>query len=215
MSQETFVVDVWTDVICPFCYLGERQLELALESFPHRDRVTVRRHAFELDPNFPSTFHGTLNEMLATKYGITLAQARNNHDRLALQAATLGLDVDFDNAKPTNTFDAHRLVAWAASQGLDEGMTQRLYRAYFVEGHVLSDRDTLVSLAREVGVVEPEEAFSEASTDAVRADEAAAHELGFNGVPAVIINRRYAVVGAQGEETFATTLQRAWDETGA
>src|SRR5665213_2188735 len=117
---ETFSVEVWSDVICPFCYLGSRQLDLAIERFEHADDVVVTPHAFELDPNTPLGFSQTLEELVATKYAMPVEKARELHHRLEAQAQELDITLSFASAKPTNTFDAHRLIALSATQGLSE-----------------------------------------------------------------------------------------------
>ncbi len=205
-----FTIDIWSDVVCPFCYIGERQLERALEDFPHRDQVLVRFHAFELNPHATTT-ELPLDELLADKYGMPVEHARATHARLGSQAATYGLPWDIERARSTNTFDAHRVIALAQHQGRDVAMAERLHEAYFAEGRLVSDHDTLVALAGEVGVEGAAEALaSDHYADQVREDESMAQELGLSGVPSVVIDGAYLVVGAQGEAHFANVLDRAW-----
>ncbi len=207
---EPLIVDLWSDVVCPFCYLGSRQLDLALARFEHRDAVTVVHHAFELDPNAtPSPLN--LDELLADKYSMPLERSRELHARLSQQAAALGLTWALDRARPTNTFDAHRLIALGASQGLGAPMARRLHAAYFSEGLVVSDPSTLDQLASEVGVVGSASLWTgDQFADAVRADERVAHEIGISGVPAFVIDRAFLVSGAQGEDAILDALTRAW-----
>ena len=207
---EPLIVDLWSDVVCPFCYLGSRQLDLALARFEHRDAVTVVHHAFELDPN-ASPSELSLDELLAAKYSMPLDRSRELHDRLSQQAAAMGLTWALDRARPTNTFDAHRLTALAASQGLGRPMAIRLHAAYFSEGLLVSDQSTLDQLATEVGVVGAASLWAgNEFADAVRTDERVAQEIGINGVPAFVIDRAFLVSGAQGEDAILDALNRAW-----
>lgn len=213
---ETFSIDVWSDVVCPFCYLGARQLDQALEQFEHRDEVVLAHHAFELDPNTPLGLNQTLEELVATKYDMPVERARALHDRLQAQAQALGVTMAFDKARPTNTFDAHRLIALSATQGLSDPMSKRLFRAYFSEGLLISDHDQLNELASEVGVSDAPSLWkSDVFTSEVRADERSAMELGITGVPALLIDSKFMVLGAQGVEQILDVLRRAWERRAA
>ncbi|MHB8379278.1 MAG: DsbA family oxidoreductase [Acidimicrobiales bacterium] len=208
---DTFSIDIWSDVVCPFYSLGSRQLALALETFEHRDEVVVSHHAFELDPHTPRDLDTPLAELVAEKYAISVERAESLHQRLEAQAHELGLTWSMATAKPTNTFDAHRLIALASAQSLGDEMSERLFAAYFSEVLLISDHECLCALAHEVGVAD---AASLWATDAystdVRADESAARELGVTGVPAILIDRKFMVLGAQGTDQFADVLRRAW-----
>jgi len=208
---DTLTIDVWSDVVCPFCYLGSHQLRRALDEFDFADQVVVRHHAFELDPASPAHFEHSLAELVAKKYGITVDEARQLHQRFETQGAEFGLTYSFDTARPTNTFDAHRLIALSARQGLDAAMSERLFRAYFSEGVLLSDQNELTRLALEVGVEGAAALWSgdDYATD-VRNDEAQAHALGIRGVPAMIFNEELLVSGAQGVDALADALRQAW-----
>jgi predicted DsbA family dithiol-disulfide isomerase len=209
--SDSLVIDVWSDVVCPFCYLGSRQLAAALETFEHRDEVVVRHRAFELDPSTPEVIGRPLEELVAQKYQIPVERSRELHHQLEEQAATWGMTWSFADAKATNSFDAHRLIALASSQGLGEAMSQRLFAAYFSDGLLISDRDVLNVLADQVGVVGAEELWtSNTFTTEVRADEAEASELGISGVPAMLMDHKFMVLGAQGTEKIADVLRRAW-----
>lgn len=206
-----FSIDIWSDVVCPFCYLGSRQLVLALELFEHRGDVVLRHHAFELDPKSPASLDRPLDELVAEKYAIPIERARELHHRLESQAEELGMSWSFARAKPANTFDAHRLIALAASQGLSDEMSERLFRGYFCEGLTLSDHAQLNELAREVGVLDAALLWdTEAFARDVRSDEASAQELGITGVPALLIDNKFMVVGAQGVDHVLDVLRRAW-----
>lgn len=209
--QETFVIDLWSDVVCPFCYLGTRQLDHALEGFEHRDAVIVRRRAFELDPHAPGDYGLSLPELLAKKYSMPVERARTLNERLEDDAASLGMTWSMKDARPTNTFDAHRVIALSAAQGLDAPMSERLFRAYFCEGQLVSDHAVLSSLAAEVGVDGVDELWtSDHFSDVVREDEAHAQELGITGVPSLLLDGKFMVVGAQGADQILNVLRRAW-----
>ncbi len=209
---EPLLIDLWSDVVCPFCYLGSRQLDLALERFEHRDDVVVVQHAFELDPNATPSTVG-LDELLATKYSMPLERSRELHGRLSRQAASMGLDWALDRARSTNTFDAHRLVALATTQGLGAEMARRLHAAYFSDGLLVSDPAILDRLAAEVGVSGSSSLWSsDEFAETVRTDERLAHEMGITGVPAFVVDRSYLISGAQGENAILDVLIRAWGE---
>jgi predicted DsbA family dithiol-disulfide isomerase len=214
--SDRFSIDIWSDVVCPFCYLGSRQLALALEGFEHRDDVLVNRHAFELDPHTPKVLATSLAQLVADKYAMTVEKAEALHQRLESQAHELRMTWSMATAKPTNTFDAHRLIALSSTQGLSNEMSERLFAAYFSEGLLISDHECLSELANEVGVTD---ASSLWATDAysmdVRADESAAQELGVTGVPAILIDNKFMVLGAQGVGTIADVLRRAWERRAA
>jgi predicted DsbA family dithiol-disulfide isomerase len=210
MSDYLFI-DAWSDVVCPFCYLGTRQLANALERFEHREHVVVRHRAFELDPSAPRDYHLSLPELLATKYSMPVERARALNDRLEGEASALGLTWSMKDARPTNTFDAHRLIALASSQGKSAAMSERLFRAYFSDGLLVSDHQILASLATEIGVEDVASLWSsDLYTGEVRSDEAEALELGITGVPSLLIDGKFMVVGAQGAEHILNALTRAW-----
>jgi predicted DsbA family dithiol-disulfide isomerase len=210
-------VDVWSDIACPWCYVGKRRLEAALARFPHRDDVTVEWHAFELDPSAPAVrdTSATYGERLARKYGSSLARAEEMIKTMTDTAAKDGLDFHFERIRPGNTFDAHRLLHLAHERGVQDALKERLLRAYMTEGAPIGDRDTLVRLAAEAGL-DAEEAHTALVTDAfadeVRADEAQARELGITGVPFFVLGG-YGVSGAQPADALLQVLTRAWDET--
>jgi predicted DsbA family dithiol-disulfide isomerase len=208
---ETFVIDLWSDVVCPFCYLGSRQLANALEQFDHQEHVEVRHRAFELDPHAKLVYDRPLAELVAAKYAIPVTQVHSMHDRLLASADSLGMTWSLDTARPTNTFDAHRVIALATTQGLGDETSERLFRAYFSEGRLLSDHTTLNELADDVGVSDVDALWeSDAFTDVVRADENVAQELGISGVPSFLVDSKFMVSGAQGTEQILDVVQRAW-----
>jgi predicted DsbA family dithiol-disulfide isomerase len=206
-------IDIWSDIVCPFCYLGKRRLELALETFEHRDEIEVTWHSFELDRAAEPVSDRALVDLLATKYGITRAQAVDQHRSIASSAAELGLEFNWGQARYGNTFDAHRLVHLAGEHGLADLAQERLMRAYFTDGFAVGDRDTLVSLSGEIGLDEAEVRGMLDSDDYgnhVRSDEATATMLGIGSVPFFVLDRKYGVSGAQPAEVFTQALQTAW-----
>ncbi|MDE3043632.1 MAG: DsbA family oxidoreductase [Acidobacteriota bacterium] len=208
---ETLFVDLWSDVVCPFCGLGRAQLDAAITSFEHGSAVVVRLHAFELDPRAHDASDVSLEELIAKKYGRTVEEIRAHHRRLEAQAREYGFRWNFDRARPANTFDAHRLIALATTQDLGGAMISRLFRAYFEEGQFISDHDVLTALAAEVGVVGASDLWtSDDFVDAVRRDEATATELGLSGVPALVVDEKFLISGAQGVEAIRGVLERAW-----
>jgi predicted DsbA family dithiol-disulfide isomerase len=208
-------VEVWSDVVCPWCYIGKRRLEAALADFDHRDEVEVIWRAFELDPSAPRVQVGVPAERLAAKYGMSLTEAQAAQDNLTSVAAGDGLDFHLAGARSGNSFDAHRLVHLAAEEGRQGEMKERLFSAYLVEEQPIGEVDTLVELAGEVGLDRDRAAAVLAGddyADEVRAEEAEARRFGINGVPFFVIDRTYGVSGAQPAETLTEVLTKAWDD---
>ena len=204
-------VEIWSDIACPWCYVGKRRFEAALERFDGRDDVRVTWRSFELDPNAPASRDEGAAEHLASKYGMTVEEARARQQQLAQMAAADGLEFHFGRVRSANTFDAHRLTHLAAAHDRQDAMTERLQRAHFTEGELLSDHETLARLAAEVGVPE-EEAREMLAGDRfgaeVRDDERLAQEIGITAVPTFVVDRRVAVAGAQQPEVLRELLQR-------
>jgi len=208
-------VDIWSDVACPWCYIGKSRLEAALREFEHRDEVEIRYHSFELAPDAPTSGPGEHGQLLAAKYGLSPAEAQQALDRVRSAAAGDGLELRFDLARSGPTFDAHRLLHLAAARGVQAAAKERLMRAHFSEGADVADHDTLVRLGREAGLDEAELRTvlgSRAYADEVRADEAQARQLGISGVPFFVVDGKYGVSGAQPVEVFAQLLARVWSE---
>ena len=212
-QQHDMKVEIWSDVVCPWCYIGKRRFESALAGFSHREEVEVVWRSFELDPGAPALRTGDAAERLAAKYGMSREQALASHDRLTQMAAQEGLDFRFDLSQSGNTFDAHRLLHLAAERGLQDQVKERLFRAYFSEGEPIGDVDTLVRLVAEVGIA-PTEAEAVLASDTyaaeVRAEEREATALGITGVPFFVVDRHYGVSGAQPADVLAQVLDRAW-----
>lgn len=210
-AEVKIAIDVWSDVICPWCYIGKRRIEAALAKFPYKSDVTLTWHSFQLDPSAPPKLSVSLAEMLAKKYGMTVAQAEAKHAELTALAARDGLEYHFEKAKPGNTFDAHRLIHLAKSKGRADDMEERVMRAYFSEGVAIGDRDELVKLAVDIGLDEAETQdalTSDAFADDVKKDLQIARENGISGVPAFVFNDTYLVSGAQPAETLLAVLEK-------
>lgn len=213
-------VEIWSDVVCPWCYIGKRRFEAALSRFGHRDEVEVEWKSFELDPgavSAPAEEHGPdYADRLAKKYSTTRDGAQQMLDSMTAAAAAEGLDFRFDRAVRANTFDAHQVIHLAAERGLQDQVKERLLVGYFTQGHAVGDRETLVRLAVEAGLdaAEVEKVLAEQEyADAVRADEAEAGSLGISGVPFFVVDRKYGVSGAQPPEQLLEVLDRAWSES--
>jgi len=210
-------VEIWSDVVCPWCYIGKRRFEAALARFEHRDDVELVWRSFELDVSAPpsSDEQGSFAERLASKYGCSLAQAQEMIDTMTATAAQEGLDFRFDLARPGNTFDAHRLLHLALEHGRQDSLKERLDAATFTEGSPVSDHGALRALATQVGLPEADVDAVLSSgrySDAVRGDEAQAREYGISGVPFFVIDGRYGISGAQRADAVLATLDQAWSE---
>jgi predicted DsbA family dithiol-disulfide isomerase len=208
-------VEIWSDVICPWCFIGKRRFEMALAEFEHKDSVQVIWRSFELDPKSPPQYPVTLEEMLARKYNVSPQQAAAMNARVTGLAKEIGLEYHLSKARPGNTFDAHRLLHFAASKKLGDRATERLMQAYFSESLPVGDRAALARLAPEFGITESEALAmleSDAFSDDVRADESRAAEFGISGVPYFVIDEKAGISGAQPVELFAEALQKAWKD---
>jgi predicted DsbA family dithiol-disulfide isomerase len=209
-------IDVWSDLVCPWCYIGKRRLEQALASFEHRDSVEVVHHSYQLHPDMPPGTTVPRREMLKAKYHLSDDQVETMDERMEQLAAEDGLDYDLSGGATGNTLDAHRLVHHARSLGLQDAVVERLFRAYFTEQRSIFEHDSLAELARDVGLAPGDvRRVLDGNTyaDAVRADQNEASTLGARGVPLFVIAGRYAISGAQPVEVFSETLNRAWDAT--
>lgn len=216
-ADQPLTIEVWSDVVCPFCRIGKRELEDALARFPHRDQVHVVWKSFELDPDASESTGGNTYAMLQQRYGITEQEARQRVQGVVERGRAIGLDFDFERARIANSFHAHRLLQWAKSLGKGDAMKERLFRAYFTEGLLISDRAVLARLAGESGLNAQEAAAvlaGEAYFREVRTDEREARSFGIQGVPFFAFDRRFAVSGAQSSAVFLQALEKAWAERG-
>ena len=208
-------IEIWSDVVCPWCYIGKRRFEAALARFEHADEVEVVWKSFELDPDAP-VHRGPSAEHLARKYGMTMEQVEKSHERTTAVAADEGLEFHLAETQGGNTLDAHRLIHLAAEQGLRDEMKERFLRAYFTEREPIGDREALVRLAAEVGVTSAAQTLeSDRFTDEVRADENEARTLGIHAVPFFVLDRRYGIEGAQPADMILQALEQAWAERAA
>ena len=208
-------VEVWSDIACPWCYVGKRRLEAALGRFPFRGAVDVVWRAFELDPSAPRVRDRSVSyvERLARKYGTTAAEAQLMLKRMTDVAAGDGLDFHFERIQSGNTFDAHRVLHLARERGLQDSVKERFLRGYMTEGEPIGEPEVLVRLASEAQL-DAEEVRAvlagEAYGNDVRADEEQARAAGISGVPFFVIGRRYAVSGAQSADVLLGALKQGW-----
>lgn len=213
-GMPSFPIHVFSDIACPWCYVGKRRLEAALERFEHRDAVTLTWRSFELDPSAPRIAEGSIATHLAKKYGVPLVQAQAMLQRTTDTAKADGIDMRFDVIKLGNTFDAHRLLHLASERNRQDALKERLFRAYFTEGETIGDTAVLQRLGVEAGLDADEVASvlqSDLYAQEVRADQQQARSMGIGGVPFFIIGR-YGVSGAQPVEVLLEVLRRAWAE---
>ncbi|HNU56699.1 MAG TPA: DsbA family oxidoreductase [Flavobacteriales bacterium] len=216
--NKTMTIEIWSDVVCPFCYIGKREFEAALARFEHKAEVTVVWKSFELDPNAPQRSEHDMYGMLSNRYGISRAEAQARVQGVVERAKTVGLDYHMDKAIISSSFDAHRLIQFAKTKGKGAEAEERLFKAYFVDGIHIADHAALTRMGVEIGLEEAEVSTMLASTrftEEVRADEREAQQLGVRGVPFFVIDRRYGVSGAQHSDHFLGALQQAWKERSA
>jgi len=210
-------IDIWSDIACPWCYVGKRHLDQALARFEHAGHVDIVWRAFELDPSAPRERErtGSYSERLAKKYCTTVREAQVRIDRMIDIARADGLVFDFDRIRPGNTFDAHRLLHLAHERGVQDALKERLLRAYMSEGEPIGSPEALLRLASEAGL-DPDVVRATLGSDdyarEVRQDETEAHEIGVEGVPFFVLDGRYAVSGAQPVELLLQAIEKAWSE---
>jgi predicted DsbA family dithiol-disulfide isomerase len=210
-------VEIWSDFACPWCALGFARLEAALADFEHRDRVRVVHRSFELDPRAPARRERSMEEVVAAKYGTSIESVRAAHARLEAMGREDGVVFDFEQVQLGSTFDAHRLAQAARGHPGHDALVRGLFSAYFAEGRLLSDPAVLRDVATAAGLDEhiaDKVLGSDAYIAEVRADEAAATELGVTGVPYFLLNGAWPVPGAQDVETLGIVLRRAWSRAG-
>jgi predicted DsbA family dithiol-disulfide isomerase len=210
-------VDIWSDVVCPWCYIGKRRFEAALARFPHRGDIELTWRSFELDPSAPPSDEqpGDYAGHLARKYGITVDRAQGMIDTVTSAAAEEGLEYRFDIARRGNTFDAHRLLHLGLHRGVQDRLKERLDHATFTGGLPVSDHEALTQVATQIGLDEAEVRRvlgSDMYAEAVRADEAQARAHGISAVPFFVIDGKYGIAGAQPPDVILEALERAWRE---
>lgn len=208
-------IEIWSDFVCPFCYIGKRRLELALDEFEHQDHVKIEFKSYELDPNAKSKPNQNIHEYLASRKGMSLEHAIQMNENVGKQAATVGLTYNFDTMQHTNTFDAHRLVKYAETKKLGNELTEKLLHAYFTNSDLISDPGTLKGLAMEVGLNGDDVDClleTERYGNRVREDQELARQIGVQGVPFFVFNEKYAISGAQSQDVFSQVLAKVWEE---
>ncbi|MFC6996946.1 DsbA family oxidoreductase [Rufibacter roseus] len=208
-------VEIWSDVVCPFCYIGKRKFEKALETFGPKDKVEIVWRSFQLDPDLQPVAGQSVHEYLGKRKGTSTAEGKQMNDYMAGVAKEVGLTYDFDKAIINNTMDAHRLLHLAKEHKLQDQMKERLFAAYYTEGKDIGNHDVLVQLAEEVGL-DGTEARNVLQSDAYKAevqqDQYEAAQVGARGVPFFVFNSKYAVSGAQPTELFQQVLDKVWEE---
>lgn len=209
-------VEVWSDIMCPFCYIGKRNYESALAQFADRDHIEIVWKSFQLDPSIPEkTEAENVFRYLAQRKGISYEQSVQMHQGVVQTAKNAGLEYNFDKAVVANSFKAHRMIQLAKTKGLGDAAEERLFYAYFTEGKNFGNPEVLTELGKEIGLTETE--VQEALTDEtyaqkVKADIQEAGSLGVNGVPFFVFDRKYAISGAQPPAAFLQALQQSFTE---
>ena len=205
-------VDIWSDLVCPWCYVGKRRFETAMARFDNRDDVRVIHRSFQLNPAAPRDRTSSRREMLMQKYRLGPAQVDEMDTRMTQTAAADGLDFHLEATATGNTFDAHQLVHLGGDRGLQDAVVERFYRAYFTEQRSLFDQESLLELARDAGLDRDDAAatlHTNRYAEAVAADILTARRLGATGVPLFVVDERFGISGAQAPEVFLDVLQRA------
>jgi len=208
-------VEIWSDVVCPFCYIGKRKFETALSQFKDKEYVEIEWKSFQLMPDMETDPNITIHQLLAKKLGVSLQQATSMNDQVANTAKQVGLVYNFNKSIPANTFNAHRLSHLAKHHGLQDKAEELLFRAYFTDGKNIDDINTLVQLAKEIGLDSTEARKvleSNQYADEVTQDIDEARQLGARGVPFFVVDRKMAVSGAQDSKAFLETIERAFAE---
>lgn len=208
-------VEIWSDIMCPFCYIGKRKFENALEEFEHSGEIKVEWKSFQLNPELKTNPGKSIYEYLAEQKGWTQEYTQNVHAQMKVKAKESGLDYDFDRVIPANSFNAHRLSHLAAKYNLQDAAEERLFKAYFTEGKNIDDNETLVQLGVEIGLPSEEVRImllGHLYTEEVNQDKYEAQQIGVRGVPFFVVDSKYAVSGAQDSSVFLGAIQKAYTE---
>ncbi|MFA9378709.1 MAG: DsbA family oxidoreductase [Lachnotalea sp.] len=204
-------IEIWSDYACPFCYIGKRKLELAIQQASIKEPIEIEFKSFELNPDSPKEYKENIHEIIASKYGIPVEEARATNDRIISMAKEVGLNYNFDDLKPTNTFDAHRLSHYAKAEGKNKEYSEAVLKSYFVESNLISNHEVLADLAESIGL-DKQKALAILSSDQyakeVREDEKKAHELRVDSVPYFLFNGTKAISGALPVESFLEVFQK-------
>jgi protein disulfide-isomerase len=211
-------VEIWSDIMCPFCYIGKRNFEAALKEFDAKNEIEIEWKSFQLDPTIPKSFEKKVStyEYLAERKGMPVERSKELHDNIVETARKVGLTYNFEKAVVANSFDAHKLIQLAKTKGLGDAAEESLFKAYFTDGKDMSDYSTLIQLGNEIGLNEEEitAALSSEEFDSkVNFDISEGSQLGVTGVPFFVFDRKYAVSGAQPIETFLNALKQSNSES--
>lgn len=208
-------IEIWSDIACPFCYIGKRRIEYALQHLHFANEVNITWRSFELNPDAPKEVSKDIYDMLAEKYGRTREWALGSTQRVGKMAEEVGLHFNFETQKPTNSFNAHRIIQLAKKHGLQDIAEERFFKAYFCEGANVADDETLIKLGEEIGLSKTD-IISVLQSDKfaydVRTDQLEARNFGISGVPFFVIDRKFGISGAQPSEVFIDTLNKAFKE---
>jgi predicted DsbA family dithiol-disulfide isomerase len=208
-------VEIWSDIVCPFCYIGKRKFEKALEEFDAKEQVEIVWRSFQLDPNMAPLPGQSVHEYLGKRKGVTAKEGKQMNDSMAAVAKEVGLVYNFDQAIIANTLDAHRLLHFAKTKGVQNEMKERLFKAYYTEGENIGDVETLVRLGEDVGLNAGDVRkvlLSDSYKSEVQEDQSEANGVGVRGVPFFVFNNKYAVSGAQPSHVFSEVLNKVWEE---
>lgn len=208
-------IEIWSDVMCPFCYIGKRHLEKAMDKMPFKDKVEIEWKSYQLNPDYQNENHETVYDYLSRSKGMSVDQAKQMTGQVKAMANEAELSIDFDKNIPANTFKAHQLIHFAATKNMQNQAEEALFKAHFTEGKDVSDNEVLLGIASDLGLdrAEAEEALNkETFAEAVRYDIYESQQVGVRGVPFFVLDRKYALSGAQPVETFEAALKQSFDE---
>lgn len=208
-------INIWSDVRCPFCFVGKKKFEKALEKFPHTEKLEITWHSFQLDPNLVTQTDINPYEYFAKAKGITLERAKAMHEGAAMAGKEAGIDFNFDDSKVANSYKAHLLIQLSKTKNLANEMEEALFEAQFLDGKNIDDEETLIQLAKSIGITEDEAKNALQSDELgylVKQDMQLAAQLGINAVPFFVINDKYGISGAQQPELFLEALEKTWEE---
>jgi len=208
-------VEIWSDVMCPFCYIGKRRFEQALENFEYADRIEIEWRSFQLNPDMETDPEANINEYLAETKGWSIEQAAQMNKRVSDMASDVGLQYHMDQAVVANSFDAHRLIQFAKTRDKGDQAEETLFQAYFTEGKNIAGNETLVSIAEEIGL-DPDDSHaileSDQFSNTVTHDIQVASSMNIRGVPFFLFDRKYGISGAQETDYFLKALKQSWNE---
>jgi predicted DsbA family dithiol-disulfide isomerase len=208
-------VEIWSDIVCPFCYIGKRKFENALANFDEKEKVEIVWRSFQLDPDLEPVAGQSVHQYLAKRKGVSEKEGKEMNAYMSNIAKEVGLEYNFDSAIINNTLDAHRLLHLAKERGVQNEVKEQLFKAYYTDGKDVGDKDVLIRVGESVGIPEAEISAmleSDKYINEVRQDQYQAQQLGANGVPFFVFNNKYGVSGAQPTEVFAQVLDKVWEE---